>query len=729
MQSVMNFTETKEDKMVSIKVREEPKKEVKSIIQQNFELCASCYDDDNPLTIEQYKANYKKFTEGEDDLKAALRGKKIPMLKTIIARLGGWTDSRHKKEDLINKIVSSLEGYFYIGRAVVYTFGEGNHLTATQKLIEGTTAEDLNKFYIERRAEIEKKSKAKENPETIEEFQIFCQENGKDKLTPEQSAVYEGLLADRVINRRKQEEEQKEVVQPVEVSADSLQLHKTKHSKTGADIFTVRMMERVDKPTFADLRTKSKQFGGYYSRFTNYNAEPKIYSGFNFKTEENALSFMGLTESAQNCGEVKEARKEEKAQTTAEAMRERGLKMIEKAEEGLNQERRTNTHRQASQAASAESKLRYQKTTGQRFVKIADGLEAGTIKYLSKLNNAKQLEQLDYLLRRAYESRTEWADREAGRVAPNAHIDVNHVVYPYPVFYTDSLKSILLKHEDTSGLKRDIKKVFDYCHRHQDKTGKFTVENTYIIELFKSVGMKLSDKWDSDRILSQIKDLERLQKMGLTNLALLKTAIRELSNLGKGTGLTPEEKKIQEMKELERSFIGKKIDGFFPTPKPLIEKMFSMARVFEGETILEPSAGLGHIAEEIQNKYPSNELNVVEFNYSLWEALEKKGFSAEHINFLATSHKYDVIFMNPPFEKYQDIDHVLHAFKLLKKGGRLVAIVAGSKSENSSSNKVREFVEFVNKNGYFSENEDGAFKSAFRSTSVSTTMVYLEKSI
>ena len=48
-----------------------------------------------------------------------------------------------------------------------------------------------------------------------------------------------------------------------------------------------------------------------------------------------------------------------------------------------------------------------------------------------------------------------------------------------------------------------------------------------------------------------------------------------------------EEKQAREMKEIERSFIGKKIDGFFPTPPDLIETMFSMARVFEGETVLE----------------------------------------------------------------------------------------------------------------------------------------------
>ena len=87
---------------------------------------------------------------------------------------------------------------------------------------------------------------------------------------------------------------------------------------------------------------------------------------------------------------------------------------------------------------------------------------------------------------------------------------------------------------------------------------------------------------------------------------------------------------------------------------------------------------------------------------------------------------YDVIFMNPPFEKHQDIEHVLHAYSLLKKGGRLVAIMAGNK-KNSSQSKVNEFIDFVDDHGYMVENEEGAFKSAFRSTNVNTVTVYLEK--
>ncbi|MBV0881613.1 hypothetical protein KTQ42_20235 [Noviherbaspirillum sp. L7-7A] len=38
----------------------------------------------------------------------------------------------------------------------------------------------------------------------------------------------------------------------------------------------------------------------------------------------------------------------------------------------------------------------------------------------------------------------------------------------------------------------------------------------------------------------------------------------------------------------------------------------------------------------------------------------------------------DRILMNPLFARQADIDHVLHAWSMLKEGGRLVAIMAAS---------------------------------------------------
>src|SRR4051812_7333314 len=55
-----------------------------------------------------------------------------------------------------------------------------------------------------------------------------------------------------------------------------------------------------------------------------------------------------------------------------------------------------------------------------------------------------------------------------------------------------------------------------------------------------------------------------------------------------------------------------------------------------------------------------------------------KGFKTIAGDFLALEpeEKYDRVVMNPPFTNDQDIDHVLHAYKFLKPGGKLVAIMA-----------------------------------------------------
>jgi 16S rRNA G1207 methylase RsmC len=48
-------------------------------------------------------------------------------------------------------------------------------------------------------------------------------------------------------------------------------------------------------------------------------------------------------------------------------------------------------------------------------------------------------------------------------------------------------------------------------------------------------------------------------------------------------------------------------------------------------------------------------------------------------DFLALSEglgQFDRIVMNPPFDHDTDIDHIRHAYRMLKPGGRLVAICA-----------------------------------------------------
>ena len=101
--------------------------------------------------------------------------------------------------------------------------------------------------------------------------------------------------------------------------------------------------------------------------------------------------------------------------------------------------------------------------------------------------------------------------------------------------------------------------------------------------------------------------------------------------------------------------------------------------------------------------------------------LREKGHNVLNEDFLSHTDKYDKILMNPPFENLQDIDHVRHAFDLLNPGGVLVATMANNKQRKP------DFLEWVNEYGYYEENPEGSFKSAFNPTGVSTITVYMEK--
>ncbi|MDR6240977.1 zincin-like metallopeptidase domain-containing protein [Aureibacter tunicatorum] len=191
------------------------------------------------------------------------------------------------------------------------------------------------------------------------------------------------------------------------------------------------------------------------------------------------------------------------------------------------------------------------------------------------------------------------------------------------------------------------------------------------------------------------------------------------------------EKKQQKIRALEDQFRQSKQKGFFPTPLALVERMLNEANIAnESKRILEPSAGLGHIAEGISKKHPNNYLKVIEMTPSLQKILKLKGFEVIGSDFLEHAKEYDYIIMNPPFEKLQDIDHVMHAYhNCLKDGGRIVSIMSESPFFNSQK-KAKAFREFIEEIGGVAEKlPDDIFKGndAFRKTGVKTRLVVIDK--
>ncbi|MHC4105093.1 MAG: methyltransferase domain-containing protein, partial [Planctomycetota bacterium] len=341
--------------------------------------------------------------------------------------------------------------------------------------------------------------------------------------------------------------------------------------------------------------------------------------------------------------------------------------------------------------------------------------ESGGIKALGKITAKTQVEQLDQILKSAQYERLRkkypsYGDYEQHKEDPITAEDVQYANYP----------NISVHESNYAGMKRDLrefrggkklanqihattidfklaKKILDFAKKYRIKTLPWTIESNY-------------------------KEVSAMRRMGIENTEQLKDALTELVDLRAGR------KKEDPIKAMERELIGTKIQGFFPTPEALAERMVDEAQLKEGMDILEPSAGVGSIADAIRKD--GFEPDVIEIVPQLKQILGAKNYEVVSSDFLEfDAKKYDRIIMNPPFEKGQDVEHVKHAYDLLKPDGRIVAIM-GEGSFFRSDKKSQGFRDWLDEVDGFSEQlESGTFKGAkqLRETGVVSRLVIIGK--
>lgn len=168
-----------------------------------------------------------------------------------------------------------------------------------------------------------------------------------------------------------------------------------------------------------------------------------------------------------------------------------------------------------------------------------------------------------------------------------------------------------------------------------------------------------------------------------------------------------------------------RIPGYFPTPEKVIAQMLDLLDVEDGDMILEPSAGSGHIADALLASFPNAELRVIEWNNTLRTLLARKGYDIAGDDFLEYREPVDIIVQNPPFEKGADIDHVRHAYDVARKQVVSVMSVGPFHRDDKKSVEFRAWLEEVG--GHWIKLASGAFKESDRSTGTATCLVWIDK--
>lgn len=163
----------------------------------------------------------------------------------------------------------------------------------------------------------------------------------------------------------------------------------------------------------------------------------------------------------------------------------------------------------------------------------------------------------------------------------------------------------------------------------------------------------------------------------------------------------------------------KKDFQYFPTPSALAAEVVAMADIRPGERCLEPSAGTGNIAALMPG------CDCVELNEKNREVLQGKGLRIVGEDFMSfePQEAYDVIVMNPPFSKGQDVAHITKAIGLAK---RCVIAIASASVLFRTDSRTQAFRELVAQyGGSIEELPAESFKES--GTMVNTVLVKVFK--
>lgn len=698
--------------------------------------------DNAPLTFESFAQLEAKMRAGDMTApeamaaferviasEAALKAELLTFGKDRLAKMSP-RNRNETKQRIVDSLYSDFLNTFNAGGTYSWNpFGKEGPGAGIRKAMEKQTDADIKTAAEKRKQYAREMVQTYTNPQTLGQFESFIRARGKDKLSAEQRQRYDELVAGDTRATADREKAREQVIKKVDVETTMSDVIETKHTTKGHDLFVVQLADRVGSDKFKELSGAAKRLGGYYSSYRGKGAVP----GFQFKTRDAAERFRAIREGDVSKADITEKRAEEVKENAITRLRDMADNMAAEANDSLNAERKVNTAKRARQAASAELDASANKALAQTMQKIADALEGGDVRHLDNIRTRADIETLETLVRNA---RHEWAQAQQ-KADPNLQYEkltqtpinremIDKAAYPYPYAHRETAAKLGRFFQHKAGVKRMatqlIKAAAEAERARRWRVVGSTLADQEMLHVLAKEGLKAPDtKYEAEAVLDTLKNYNRVVNMGFSNEPTLRAALREfLEYRGNRSSVDP-------IKVAERALIGTKIPGYFPTPPKVVDRMIHEAGITPGMKVLEPEAGKGNIADRLRDE--KADVDTIEQQSSLRDILTMKGHKIIGADFL--DHKeggYDRIVMNPPFENGQDIDHVLHAYDLLKPDGRIVAIMSESPFFREDA-KAREFRQWLDSVGGTSEKlPSGSFMDSDRSTGVATRLVVIDKS-
>lgn len=690
------------------------------------------------LSPEQYGEAAKQMLADKDRIRSEIdKAYTKPQLINKLGPMAAYRAKSEKKAYAVNQYFQQIMMRFHVtGESLTYGMGKNSFENAIIKSTEGLTKEQIDSYKENLAAKREEYSqrfkktvKAVKDPETLEEFKEFISIRGEGAMTPEQRSRYDQLITSARMEKEQEQKKTKGVKEGLktEGEVDVVSMEPGTHGKTGEPIVNVKLSQ-LGKDQFKQAAAQARAMKGGYWKGSFYLPDQQYADQFVAWAKGESID---RTEQISKGEELKQKSVVDKLTKMAD-------KIQSDATADLNVERRENTVRQMRMADGSRAKAEKQIQLAEMMREISKGFESGEIKYLSGITSKAQLEEVI----RNYDG----LKYNVPNPSNNNLVSMDNMSRPY---WNDSttieqkVQFARLPFADLNGymigeLAKRMSAVTGYKQAAAalSKIAKQTGDRNYttldINSAYFKKALEYAKSETNTTFNEQAARFNRLQRMGIDNGSALRSALIELDSINSNLKAPSQKTTVEKMeRDLKRKIRLNRnaFNDFFPTPQTISQDIVELANVEKGMKVLEPSAGNGELAQAITNA--GGDLDVVELAGDLRAILEEKGFNLVGDDFLKykSGPDYDRIVMNPPFSNDQDIEHIYHAFNMLKPGGRLVAITS-SMAGDRANNKNKQFREWLdNLNAEERDLPSDAFMDSLNPTGVNTKVITIEKPV